>query len=158
MGKRSFFLFVIVAMLVLAYGIAGASDENDSYHDTINTFFEKLSTGNYADAINFIYADNPWFSAKSDDVQKLKTQFIGLDKVVGDYLDNELLIEEKVASRFVFIQYFVAFGRQPLSFNFEFYKPKDKWLTFSFSYSDDIDQLIEEKAKSKFIDLEKTEK
>lgn len=142
---------LLLLFMVLTLPVLSAFGAENDYETMIETFFSKMESGNYEDAINYIYADNPWFSAKSDDVQKLKTQFIGLNKIVGNYIDNELMTEEKAASRFVFVQYFVTFDRQPLSFNFEFYKPRDKWQTFSFSYADDIDKLIEEKAKQNYL-------
>lgn len=133
----------------LIYGQEPDSSDN-AYLQRIERFFSKIDSGKYEDAINFIYSGNPWIADKYEDIENVKKQFISLPDLVGTYANHTLLVDEKIAGRYVYLYYFVAFDRQPVSFVFEFYKPEEKWMIFSFTFADDVDTWVEERAKRKF--------
>ncbi|MFQ5583079.1 MAG: hypothetical protein ACE5GL_01425 [Calditrichia bacterium] len=144
-------IFFLSANLI--YGQEPDSSDN-AYLQRIERFFSKIDSGKYDKAINFIYSGNPWIADKYEDIENVKKQFISLPEIVGSYADKSLLVKEEIAGRYVYLYYFVAFGRQPVSFVFEFYKPKDKWMIFSFTFADDVDTWVEERAKQKFYSQE----
>ena len=147
-------LKMMVCFMALLPGFLLGQDSLDNdFLSRIDEFFSKLQSANYEQAIDFIYSDNPWIAKKYDDIQSVKDQFIGLPGLVGKYQNHTILIEEMVADRYIFLHYFVSFERQPVSFTFEFYKPDNKWMIYSFSFADDIDTWIEERAKRKFVSL-----
>lgn len=141
--------FVFLAFVALIHA-QDSGGKGELYNEIIGKFFSLIEDGEYWGAIEYIYSTNDWFSGKSDEIQTLRSQFTGLESLVGAYISHEILIEEKISDRLVYLVYFVAMERQPLSFSFQFYKPKDKWLFHSFAYSDEIDQWLEEKAKKKW--------
>jgi hypothetical protein len=148
-------LLAIAALIlpIIAVSLTAQDSKADGpYGETIEKFFALIKDGDYGGAIDYIYTGNPWFSVKSDDIQQLRSQFVGLSALVGDYISHELLVEEKIGGRLVYLNYFVAMERQPMSFRFMFYKPQDTWLIQSFEYSDDIDEWIEEIAKARLLD------
>ncbi len=149
-------LLAIAAMIlpIITVGLTAqdSGGKTEPYNETIDKFFALIKDGDYGGAIDYIYAGNPWFSVKSDDIQQLRSQFVGLSGLVGAYISHELLVEEKIGGKLVFLNYFVAMERQPMSFRFMFYKPQDTWLIQSFEYSDDIDEWIEEMAKARLLD------
>ena len=143
-------VLIIAALVIVGVGVPAAPAESD-YHQKVNTFFSKLKAGKVTEAVEYIYADNPWISKDSDAVQNLKNQMASLDKLVGKYNSHEKLVEKVVADRYAYLYYFVAYDRQPLSFIFEFYRPQDDWMTFSFSFDTDIDDEIAEQAKEELL-------
>lgn len=152
-------LLAIAALIlpIIAVGLAAqdSGGKAEPYNETIEKFFSLISAGDYGGAIDYIYTGNPWFSVKSDDIQQLRSQFVGLGALVGVYISHELLVEEKMGGRLVYLNYFVAMERQPMSFRFMFYKPQDTWLIQSFEYSDDIDEWLREIAKARLLDGDK---
>ncbi len=88
--------------------------------------------------------------SKGDEVAKVRNTFQGMATMIGDFLGDELLVEEHMGQKFVHLNYVVYFDRQPLRFYFQFYKPKDTWVTYAFGFKDDIDDWLAEKAKNKF--------
>ena len=44
----------------------------------------------------------------------------------------------------------VLYERQPVSHYFYFYKPKNKWMIYGFSYESDIKDLLTDGAKKDF--------
>ena len=143
---------LILAALAILFAAAPAARAEEDYHQKVETFFASIKAGKVEEAVDIIYADNPWISKDADAVQNLKTQLKGLDQMVGKYNGHEKVIEKVVAGRFAYLCYFVAYDRQPLSFIFEFYRPKDRWMTFSFSFNTDIDEEIESQAKAELLD------
>jgi hypothetical protein len=134
-------------VLVLALLLISSTAFGKDYDRMVDTFFSKVAEGKPLEAIDLIYGTNPWMSKASDAVQNLRNQFASLEDLVGKYCGHELLIEEVVANRFVYLHYFVAYDRQPMGFHFKFYKPRDQWVLFGFSFDDDIDDEIVERAK-----------
>jgi len=147
--KRYFALLVPVVGILLVAGPAAGAEDN--YHRIIEEFFVKLKAGKSVEAVDFIYSGNPWISRDSDAVNNLKNQISSLGNLVGKYTGHEKLIETVTAGRFAYLYYFVSYDRQPLSFTFEFYRPKDKWMIFSFSFDADIDDEIESRAQEHFL-------
>jgi len=139
-------ILVALAVIAVLLPVRKAAGSNGEYHNKVATFFSMVESGKLQEGIDFIYADNPWISQKSDNVSQLKSQFVGLPSVVGEILSHDLLVEEVYSERFAYLYYFVATERQPLAFVFQFYKPEGTWMTYSFSYTGDIDEVFEEKA------------
>ncbi len=125
--------------------------QNSYVDDRVKTFFEHIEDNEYKEALDYIYSDNKWVLAKTDEVNNLKAQFAGFGEIVGSFLSYDLLITEKFHNRIIIMQYMVSYERQPMRFEFQFYKSKDNWMIYSFSYNDDLDDWLEEKVKYKFL-------
>jgi len=141
---------VLMGITVLLSGesATGSVPECDSI---ISTFFGKVEAGDFGGAIDFVYANNPWMANKVDDIQSLKSQFMGLPQITGKYLGHEFMIEEEMTAKIIYVNHIVYMERQPLRFYFLFYKVNDQWMTYSFGYTDDLDEWIEEKIKTDYI-------
>ena len=146
MIKRMSLVMVIFAVILLSSAGIMRCDATE-LHDRVESFFKQVNDGKVSEAVDFIYSDNPWMNRAADAIQNIKTQMLNLDQIVGKYCAHKKLIEKVVAERFIYISYFVAYERQPLRFEFEFYKPKDKWMIYSFSFDDKIDLEVEESAR-----------
>lgn len=140
-----------LALFSATFAITSLAQTNEAAYDKIiKEFFVMLQKAQYGEAVDFIYADNPWLKSKADDIQKLRSQFVGLPNIVGKYLDNSVLTSNEIGGRFVHLDYFVAFERQPVRFKFQFYKPADKWTLFAFAYNDDLGDWLSEASKTSF--------
>ena len=151
--KTSVILLTIGCLCLAAP--ARAQDRSDDYRVAIETFFGHVQQGDYAGAIDYIYADNPWILNQSDNVQNIKNQFTGLTNIVGQYIEHEKLLDEDLAGRVVRVDYIVLFERQPIRFEFQFYNPGGDWMTYAFSYQDDLGDWLDEKVRTGyFYDIE----
>lgn len=164
--KKGYILhcFAITLMAVLACAsIAVAQDEltqgldasvtlpgQGGYQEKIDAFFGKAMAGNTVEALNQLYSDNPWMSRNSDAIQNLINQMASLSNLVGQLKGYELLQKKDVAGRFVYLSYMAVYERQPMLFVFEYYKPENKWMIFSFSFDDKLDDYIEEQMLKDF--------
>lgn len=70
----------------------------------------------------------------------------------GNYRGSALILKKVLGERLVYMYYLVAYDRQPLKFEFVFYRPGDKWVVQSFSFSDKITEDIRDFAKYDLVD------
>ncbi len=146
--KKAMLGMLAAFALILAGGTGVQAEE---YQDTVKAFFSRIQEGKLEEAVNFIYGGSPYISLDSDAVRNVKTQFLSLPNMVGPYRGNELITEKVVVGRYVYLYYFVMFDRQPLKFEFEFYKPVEKWILHSFAFDDKVNDEIIQSVKSELF-------
>ena len=134
-------LFVLSANLVFS---------QDSEQVIIDEFFE-IFAKNSEKAINFIYNTNDWIDADGDAVTKLKIQLKQYEELIGEYYGEEFLYKGNLGESFTTYVYLVKYERQPVRFTFEFYRPKDVWMVYSFKFDDNFDEDFEDIIKYKYM-------
>lgn len=121
--------------------------------EMMDSFFKTYQKNKPVEALDELYAHTPWLERIKDDVEKLKTQFRDLKTLVGEYHGHELLYKTNVKECFVIATYLVKYDRQPIRINFEFYKPKDTWILYAFSYDDSFDDDLEKAIKYEILQM-----
>ncbi len=100
-------------------------------------FFKEYQTLGVTKSIDNLYASNKWMEFSADAVSGLKTQLEGLTvDFVGKFHGYELVKEQKIGENYIFLTYLGRYDRQPIRFDFEFYKPNNTWQIHSFSFDD----------------------
>ncbi len=138
--KKIVFTGLFSLLTLLAIG-------QDTPEQMIKTFFQEYQTKTPEVTLDNLYTHMPWAEKVSDALGKMKTQFSGLQNLVGDYIGYDLITKKDLLDRFVIYTYLVRFDRQPVRFIFQFYKPKDKWDLFGFSYDDSFGDELKEATK-----------
>lgn len=120
--------------------------------EIVETFFKDYVKSGSSIALDNLYSTNKWMTRSADAIVNLKSQMQGLnDDYVGKYYGYELIVEKRLTESFVLLSYLVKYDRQPLRFTFQFYKPNDTWMIFSFQYDGNMDEEIEEAAKLYYL-------
>lgn len=121
-----------------------SSDEGISsvYQAIVEEFFSTLESNGSEAALEQLFDHNPYADRLSDQIAMLSNQYSSAESVMGTYRGYELLIETKVADRVVHQQYLVMYDRQPLRFDFAFYKAEDEWSFQNFAFSSDVMEEI----------------
>lgn len=133
----------IAALLLLLASPAFAG----SYQDEINAFFSLYESGKKSEAVDRLYSTNPWTSQANDSIVQIKTQFGSVEKVVGRYLGKEMIGEQNIKDRFIQVTYLALYERQPVRMEFQFYRPKNDWIIYSFSFDTDFDDDVNTAAR-----------
>ena len=120
-----------------------------NYKEEIDKFFTLFAEGRKVEAVDSVYSTNPWMSSASDAIQQIKTQFQDIEKIVGNFNGKTLIDETNVADRFVHVTYIALFDRQPVRMEFQFYRPVNDWIIYSFSFDIDFDDDIEAGVRQK---------
>lgn len=118
--------------------------EQLSYQEQVDRFFTGLAGDDYAETFEQLYSSNPWF--KAEDLEQVRQQFESLPELVGTLHRHELMSEQHVTDRFVYLWYVGHFDRSPLSLYLKFYNPDGAWRLYSFEYKDDLGQLARDMA------------
>ncbi len=117
----------------------------DDYGGIPERFFALIAKGETSQAIDFLYGTNRWVDGNGDQVKNLKGELAKLHGLVGGYLFNERIVEQKVGAHYAHLIYLVGFERQPLRFEFKVYKPGGDWrfqgVSFDARLTEDIDKL-----------------
>ena len=117
-------------------------EEDKSYEKMSATFFKMLQQGQGAEAVDYLFANNPSMR-KPENIQQLKAGFASLVPLMGRYISRTKLAETKVAGMFVYQHYFVAYERQPISVRIEYYKPGSAWLCYSVQFDTELGAMIQ---------------
>ena len=133
--------------IALAILLSGGETRAQSCESIAGQFFKLVSEGKVTEAMDQAWATNPYSSGMADTLTSIKSQLNSSLAIVGKYRAYELLTRKEVASRYVYLSYFVAFDRQPIKFEFHCYRPNDKWALQNFKYSDSLGDEIATSAK-----------
>ena len=136
-------LLTIFFVLISSNVIAG------NYTDEVNKFFNLFEKGRKTEAVDSIYSTNKWISSSSDSILQMKSQFENIEKLVGEYNGKVLIDETNIKNRFVHITYLALYDRQPVRMEFQFYKPKNDWVIYSFSFDIDFDNEVKDGVRRK---------
>lgn len=145
--KFAFLLFCLVAFSSTPETHKQTSS-SETPEEMMEIFFKKYKNEGATAALNDIYKKNEWVNPASEDVQNLIRQMSGLtEDYVGKFYGYEMILEKKLSDSFILKSVLVKYGRQPLRFTFQFYKPNDKWVFYGFSYDANLTDEIKEAAK-----------
>jgi len=118
----------------------------------IEKFFIQYDSLGTEAAINELYSHNKWISSTSDGVINLKSRLATFnEELIGKYYGYEKIVDRKLNDRFQLSSFMVKYERQPLRFTFQFYKPNDNWILYSFKFDDSIDDEIEQSAEIQML-------
>jgi hypothetical protein len=131
---------------VFLFAVLGVSAQ-ESPEKIIENFFQDYQQGDPGVALDNLYKHMPWADRIQDDLEKVKSQFVGLQSLVGKYYGSNFIVKKELAGTFSLYSYLGRFERQPVRFVFKFYKPQDQWFLYGFSYDDSFSDEMEEAVK-----------
>jgi hypothetical protein len=135
--------FMAVVLLLLSSPVFAGS-----YQDEIDKFFLAYEAGKISEAVDGLYQTNQWINPVGDEVVQVKSQLSSLQSLVGKNMGKELIATNNVKGRFVQVTYMLLYERQPVRAEFQFYKPKNDWVIYSFGFDTDFDDDIKAVARS----------
>jgi opacity protein-like surface antigen len=137
-----------IALIASLMTATAAAADGPGYEPLIQKFFTKFEAGKVNDAIDELYSTNKWIDQQRDMVQNVKTQFAGVVPLVGKYRGRELIGTATIGGRLVHVTYLALYDRQPLRFEFQFYRPQDAWIIYSFSFDTKLSDELEAGARA----------
>lgn len=138
---------------VFALGIFGSRytsqaqmAQDSPYQAMSDNFFYMLQHDTASAAIDYLYGTNPALKKMPNQADQLKAQFASMGAVIGPYMSHTMLVETKVAGRFAYQHYFVAYERQPVSIRIKYYKPGATWVCYSLQFDGNLADDIQKAA------------
>ena len=112
------------------------------YQSEIDEFFKLYQSGKVDEAVDSIYRTNKYVSSIPDQIQRVKTQLNALGGLVGDINHIAKIDTYTVGDNLVHVTYLATYDRQPVRYEFQFFKVKSGWRIYSFSFDDDLTKEI----------------
>ena len=139
---------ILIALFTLSAALQAQEFEAD-----IGVFFDLYKKGEIEQAVDTLYKSNPYVSSVSDQIKNVKTQLGSLTGLMGELHSIEKIDTFMVGKSMVHITYIGIYDRQPVRFEFQFFKLESDWRIFSFAFDadvfDDIETLAQPQALSR---------
>ena len=115
--------------------------ESSQRQKIVASFFDLLAKNEAEAAIEIIFSDMSAWIPKESTVQ-MRQQISSLDEYLGDFIGYEHLGDIKVAKRYVLSNYFCYYERQPILYEFTFYRPDTTWRVQNLNFKTEFESLI----------------
>jgi len=150
----NFRLFRILAVVVTVVMLSNSATAQNEPKKLVEAFFEYFQQSNPTVALDKLYATNKWASEATGAIGNLTEKLKNLSEdYIGKMEGYELIAEKKLSKSYILLSYLVKYDRQPTRYTFQFYKPKDKWMIYTFQFDANIGDEMEEAAKLHFQKL-----
>ena len=147
--KKKYFISIVILM-VLDYSIVQPKNSLH-YSEIVENFFKLVKEEKPIEAVDYIFSFSPWKDRNQDAIENIKSNFGNLSSVAGKFISYKLLLEEDLVGQLVYLNYFVVYERQPLRFEFQFYKPEDVWNTYAFHYDTSLDDDFKSQGRAEVM-------
>lgn len=105
-------------------------------------FFALLKDNKPVEAVNSVWSSNSWMERKQDAADKLRSGLTNAISLIGQYHGFELLSRRQMGNRLVYMSFVAYYDRQPMRFEFEFYRADQTWALYTLSYDDNLDEEL----------------
>lgn len=141
---------ICITLLILISSVSCFSQEPEEH---INIFFNIYQSKNINIALDSLFSTNPWLMERSkDNIDNIKSQLASYSNILGKYKGFELIMSKKIGGCLQQYTYIVKFDRQPLRFNFIFYRASDIWGLQNFRYDDNLSEELYESSKIYYLE------
>ncbi|MBK8328616.1 MAG: hypothetical protein IPL09_03875 [Bacteroidetes bacterium] len=132
-------LFLSIALIFISL----FAFSQNSPEQITDKFFQDIVKETPDKTIDNLYLNMPWASNIKTELDKLKTQFTSLQTYFGKYCGNTFIAKKDIGGVFMIYSYIIRYERQPVRCTFKFYKPKDVFLVYSFSYDMSLEEELD---------------
>ena len=138
----------IILICVLIISVNTVAQSQDDPQKIIDQFFSLYRTKGVSESVDYLFSTNKWMEESKDQVENVKFKLNSTLKIVGKYEGHSLITKKTVGEHLVVYTFMVRYDRQPLRFWMLFYKPNNEWRIQNFKFDDQLDEELEEAAKS----------
>src|SRR5687767_3252021 len=97
-------------------------------HEIVDKFFRLYAEETPDAALHYLFGTSKWADESNDSLESIKLKIDSIVvKQMGDYHGHNLLLKRWIGNRLTFFSYMVRYDREPIRFEFFFYKPKNTW-------------------------------
>jgi hypothetical protein len=116
--------------------------------EMVKLFFEIFRSRGPAQAVDYIFSNNPYIYERQESVGALKEKIEKLEEVLGKEHGEILIQDRQFAGTLRVISYLIKYDRQPLRFTFIFYRASNRWVTYQFNFDDPVDEATIKETRS----------
>jgi hypothetical protein len=136
-----------LSFIILFFATTSVFGQTGTVEKITETFF-KTYKQSPTKAYEDLFVDNKWMKDKKSVIETVKIKMNDFLSGLGEYYGYELITEKSAGESYVLKSYLVKYERQPIRFTFLLYRPNDKWQIQNFTYDTNIEEELEEAAKT----------
>jgi hypothetical protein len=147
--KKNLLLYILILITQLSCGQQQKRIDDSKYIDTksielVNSFFGKVKSGNYANALDELLGQNTNIDLKDSLTLSLKNKFSNINEYSGKFISYRLLLKKSLSNDLGVYSYIVKYDKKFYRFLFTFYNNESSVNIYKFSFDDTLDFEIEE--------------
>ena len=149
--KKKLFLLISLFACVTFFIIKGSAESatsDKSPEEQIEQFFKIYKDDTQRAVLQLMKTNKNVNIENSDLIPKLKDTI----SKIGHYNGNDFIIKRKAGNSMVLYSYLAKHDVQPLRITFIFYKPKEDWIVYDFSFDTEVDEELKRAADLYFIE------
>ena len=117
------------------------TQESSQRQEIIDIFFDLIARNEAEAAVEMIFSDmGSW--VPRDSILQVRQQLLSLNQYLGHFIGYEYLGDVKLSGRYVIDNYFCYYDRQPILYEFTFYRPDAKWRVQNINFQSEFESLI----------------
>lgn len=114
----------------------------------IDEFFKLYKEKSSDAALDYLFGTNKWMNDSKDQIDNVKFKLNStIIKSMGQYYGYDQITKKNIGNRIELHTFLLKYDKQPIRFNFLFYKPNDQWRLQTFSFDDNLKEELEEATK-----------
>ncbi|GHT42528.1 hypothetical protein FACS189437_10470 [Bacteroidia bacterium] len=139
--------FIFLVLIVFFISCENKS-KNEYPKYLVDNFFEIYETKGANDALDNIFQTNEYMIKQSkSDIETLKESLYSHLNTVGNYHGYEIISEYSLGKSISHYCCVVKYDKQPIRFNFTFYKAKNSWVLYGLNFDNNIMGELDDMAK-----------
>lgn len=133
--KKTIISVTLTLICTMSYAYEGTPS------DQVKSFFSDFSKGKSNEAIDGLYSSNPAMQQKLQALAALKQQMAMVSGLYGPFIGVEMVHNEQLSPSLARLVYIAKHELHPISWEFYFYKPNDKWIISQAVFGDQFQNL-----------------
>ena len=137
--------FIYIGLILF---LISCNEKGGTPKSLVTNFFETYEKQGVDIALNTIFQTNKYMINESDSaIENLKGSLVSYVKTIGSYHGYEIISEYPISKSIKYYTSIVNYDKQPLRFNFTFYKADNSWVLYSLNFDNNIMDELESMAK-----------
>lgn len=137
---------LLTILLAFIFIITASGQKNPQ--DVTTKFFEIYKLEDSDKALDYLFSNSPYAEKITEAINNVKIKIKETIQQMGAFYGADLLTTKTAGKNIIMLTYIVRHDREPLVFNFMFYKPNKEWQMQNFKYANSIDDELEESSKA----------
>lgn len=133
-------------LLVILFSSMTAVAQSDP-QKLIDEFFNRYKNKSPDDAVDYIFGTNKYMAKSTEQIENVKYKLNSAVTLIGKYYGYDFLTKKTAGPNLIIYTFLVRYDRQPLRFNFAFYRANDQWVIFNYSFDDSVTEELKEATK-----------
>lgn len=134
---------IVLSLILFGPTAALRAQAATDYLQEISAFFATIRKGQPKEAAERLLSTNAEAASRLDNKLSVENGLERMKDTLGAFKDFNIVKEKKIGDRIVYVLAFANYEKQPVRFEFIFYKPEEQWLFLNVNFGlQTIDDIL----------------